>query len=299
MRRLFVLLITFISFISTHHAQELNCQVQINASQVQTADLGIFRDMKTSVEQFMNGRKWTEDDFLNHEKIDCSIQITITKMVTVSSFSATVQIQSARPVYNTNYSTLVFNFADRDWDFEYIESLPLNFNDNTYMTNLTSMLAFYAYVIIGLDYDSYSELGGTPYFQKSLAVVNNAQPSNRPGWQPLGSNRNRYWINENLNSGQMIEIRKMLYSYHRLALDTYEVDPDKSRSIIFDGLNEVKKIRAINPNSILVISFFDAKAKEIANIFSEGNLQLRKQAYDLVVGIDPSNKETYEKMIQN
>ncbi len=296
-KKLFVLLFTCWGIVT--HAQELNCQVSINASQVQTADQGIFRDMKTAVEQFMNGRKWTDNSFLNHEKIDCSIQITITKMPSIGSFSATVQVQSARPVFNSNYSTLVFNFADRDWDFEYIESLPLDFNDNTYTNNLTSMLAFYAYLILGYDYDTFSELGGSPYFQKSLAVVNNAQQSNRPGWQPLGSNRNRYWINENLNNGQYTDMRKVFYNYHRLALDTYEKDPDKSRTIILEGLSVIKKARDINPNSILVVSFFDAKSKEIANIFSEGNIQVRRQAYDLVVAIDPSNKGNYERMIKN
>ncbi len=300
MRRLSIALtIVFALIRISVSAQELNCQVSVNASQVQTADQGIFRDMKTVIEQFMNGRKWTDNDFLNQEKIDCSIQITITKMPAIGSFSASVQVQSARPVYNTNYSTLVFNFADRDWDFEYIESLPLDFNENTYTSNLTSMLAFYAFLIIGYDYDSFSELGGSPYFQKSLAIVNNAQQANRPGWQPLGSNRNRYWINENLNNGQYTEMRKMFYSYHRLALDTYEVDPEKSRILILQGLQEIKKVRDINPNSILVISFFDAKSKEIANIFSEGNIQVRRQAYDLMTTIDPTNKGNYEKMIKN
>jgi hypothetical protein len=298
MRKLFIVAGFSLLSISVF-AQELNCQVSINPSQVQTADQGIFRDMKTAIEQFMNGRKWTDNDFQNHEKIDCSIQITITKMPAIGSFSATVQVQSARPVFNTNYSTLVFNYADRDWDFEYIESLPLNFNENTYTSNLTSMLAFYDFLIIGYDYDTFSELGGSPYFQKSLAVVNNAQQSNRSGWQPLGSNRNRYWINENLNNGQYTEMRKMFYSYHRLALDTYENDPENSRTVILQGLQEVKKIRDINPNSILVVSFFDAKSKEIANIFSEGNIQVRRQAYDLMVTIDPSNKGNYEKMIKN
>jgi hypothetical protein len=121
-------------------------------------------------------------------------------------------VQSARPVYNSSYTTLLLNFADRDWEFEYLESQPLEFNDNTFTNNLTSMLAFYAYVIIGLDYDSYSEMGGTPYFQKALLVVNNAQSSNRPGWQALAGNRNRYWLVENLINSQMIDVRRASYS---------------------------------------------------------------------------------------
>jgi len=280
-------------------AQELNCTVTINSTQITTSDRGIFRDMKTGIEHFMNSRKWTTDAFKNYEKINCNMLITITKMPNIGSFSASVQIQAARPVYNSNYSSLIFNFADRDWEFEYIESLPFEFNDNTYTTNLTSMLALYAYVIIGVDYDSFSELGGTPYFQKALAVVNNAQQANRPGWQPLSSNRSRYWIVENYNNGQMVEMRKSFYSYHRLALDTFDKDPDKSREIILRGLRDVKKVRDISPTSILVISFFDAKSKELANIYSTGNIQVRREAYDIITSIDPSNRASYEKIVQN
>jgi hypothetical protein len=280
-------------------AQELNCTVTINSTQITTSDRGIFRDMKTGIEQFMNSRKWTNDAFKSHEKIDCNMLITITKMPAIGNFSASVQIQAARPVYNSNYSSLIFNFADRDWEFEYIESLPLEFNDNNYTANLTSMLALYAYVIIGVDYDTFGELGGSPYFQKALAVVNNAQQANRPGWQPLSSNRSRYWIVENYNNGQMVDMRKASYAYHRLALDTFDKDPDRSREIIRGVLRDIKKIRDITPTSILVVSFFDAKSKELANIFSTGNIQVRREAYDIITAIDPSNRSSYEKIVQN
>lgn len=282
------------------NAQELNCNVTINATQVNTSDRGIFRDMETAIEQFMNSRKWTNESYKTHEKINCNMLITITKMPTIGSFSATVQIQAARPVYNSNYNSLIFNFADRDWEFEYIESLPLEYNDNSYSSNLTSMLALYAYLILGIDADTFAELGGTPFFQRALTVVNNAQQSNRPGWQSIGgNNRSRYWIVENLNNSQMTDLRKSLYSYHRLGLDTFDQDPDKSRRIILEGLKDVKKVRDVNPNAILVISFLDAKSKELANIFSAGNIQIRREAYDIVTAIDPSNRSTYDKMIQN
>jgi hypothetical protein len=294
----FFLLLLFI-LPAASFGQELRCTVTINSTQVATSDRGIFRDMKTNIEQFMNTRKWTNDAYKNHEKIDCNMLITITQMPSIGNFEASVQIQSARPVYNTNYSTLLFNFADRDWEFEYIESLPLEYNDNTYTTNLTSMLALYAYLIIGVDYDSFSELGGTTFFQRALQVVNNAQQSNRPGWQSLGSNRNRYWIVENLNNPQMTDLRKAFYAYHRLGLDTFDKDPDKSREVILKGLRDIKKVRDVNPQAILVVSFFDAKGKELGNIFSAGNIQLRREAYDIIVSIDPSNSSNYEKIIQN
>ncbi len=283
----------------TVRGQELNCSVTINATQVQTSDRGIFSDMENAIEQFMNTRKWTNDIFRPHEKINCNFLINITKMPAIGTFEASVQVQSARPVFNTNYPSLLFNFADRDWEFEYIESMPLEFSDNNFTTNLTSMLAFYAYVIIGLDYDSFSELGGTPHFQKALQVVNNAQQSSHSGWQALGSNRNRYWLIEALINTQNQPLRKMLYSYHRLALDTFGEDPDKSRTIILEGLRELKKIRDINPNSILIVSFLDAKGKELANVFSNGNIQVRREAYDIITAIDPSNRSSYEKILQN
>lgn len=297
MRKLAIVILVLMS--TNSFAQELNCSVSINASQIQTSDAGVFNDMENAIEQFMNARKWTNDTYKNHEKIVCNILITITKMPAIGSFSASVQVQSARPVFNSNYTSLLFNFADREWEFEYIESMPLEYNDNTFTTNLTSMLAFYAYLIIGLDYDSFSELGGTPYFQRALSVVNNAQQSGMPGWQAIGSNRNRYWIIENLNNPQMVDLRKAIYNYHRHGLDIFESDPEQSRQVILDGLKDIKKIRDINPNAILVVSFFDAKGKELADIFSDGNIQVRRQAYDIITAIDPSNRNNYQKIIEN
>ncbi|HYG02355.1 MAG TPA: DUF4835 family protein, partial [Chryseosolibacter sp.] len=258
-----LLTIVLIFLVSASMAQELNCSVSINASQVQTSDRAVFKDMENALEQFMNTRKWTNDDFKTHEKIKCNILLTITKMPSIGSFNATVQVQSARPVFNTNFESLLFNFADRDWEFEYIDSQPLEYNDNTFTTNLTSMLAVYAYLILGIDYDSFSELGGTAFFQRAQMVVNTAQQSNRAGWQSLGSNRNRYWIVENFNNAQMSDIRKAYYSYHRLGLDTFDKNPDKSREVILNGLRDIKKVRDVNPNSILVVSFLDAKSKEL------------------------------------
>lgn len=298
MRKLLVVFFVLITFCAS--AQELNAVVTINVGpKVQTTDRNVFRDMKTAFQQFLNARKWTSDVYQPHEKINCSILININDMPAIGVFSASVQIQSARPIYNSNYNSLLLNFADRDWEFEYIESQPLEFNDNTYINNLTSMLAFYAYLVIGMDYDSFSELGGTPHFQKALMVVTNAQSSNRNGWQSQGNNRNRYWIIENLLNPQMTDVRKAMYSYHRLGLDTFDKTPDQSRQIILAGLKNIKKARDVNPLAVLVVSFFDAKSKELANIFSEGQLPVRREAYDVITSIDPSNQTTYGKIIQN
>jgi hypothetical protein len=280
-------------------AQEFICKVIVNADQVQTTDRAIFREMERVFAQFLMSRKWSSDSYRPHERIACSFLININKMPSIGSYVATVQVQSARPVYNTNYQSPLFNFADREWEFEYVESLPLEYNDNAFTTNLTSMLAFYAYVILGMDYDSFSEMGGTPYFQKALNIVNVAQQSNRSGWQPLDGNRTRYALIENLTNSQMSDLRKGAYAYHRLALDTYDKNPDESRNIILGALRNIRKIWGVYPNSIGVIAFMDAKRTELANLFSEGSMQVRREAYDLLVSIDPAKRDFFNKIVQN
>lgn len=279
-------------------AQELNVKVVINADQIQTSDRAVFKDMERSFANFLNTRKWTSDTYKNHERINCSIFLNISKMPSIGNFQASAQITSGRPVFNTNYESVLLNFADRDWEFEYIESQPLEYNDNAYLGNLTSMLAFYAYLIIGMDYDAFSELGGTPYFQKALMVVNNAQSSGRAGWQALSSSRNRYSLIESINNPQMLELRKNTYKYHRLALDIFDKNPDQSRTLVLDILKEVKKAWTINPTSIFVITFFDSKSVELVNIFSTGNLGVRREAYDILTSIDPK-RTIYQKIISN
>lgn len=295
-KHLFVIVILFAGV--TAFGQELNFKVTVNADQIQTTDRAVFKDMERAFANFLNTRKWTNDSYASQEKINCTLFLNIKEMPSIGNFTANAQIASARPVYNSNYETVLLNFADREWEFQYIESLPLEYNDNTYISNLTSMLAFYAYIVLGMDYDSFSELGGSPYIQKALIVVNNAQATNSAGWTALGNTRNRYALVENLNNPQMVELRKNTYKYHRLALDMFDKDPDKSREIILDALRNVKKVWTIYPNSIFVISFFDTKATELVNIFSQGNLNVRREAYDLLVSMDPK-RNIYQKIISN
>jgi hypothetical protein len=291
--------ILFLCFITlASHGQELNCKVTINDQQISTSDRSVFKDMERAFANFLNTRKWTSDSYKNYEKINCTLFINISSMPSIGSFKANAQITSARPVFHSNYETVLLNFADRDWEFEYIESQPLEFNDNSYITNLTSILAYYAYIMIGMDYDSFSELGGSPHFQKALAVVNNAQPAGRVGWQALSGTRNRYALIENINNPQMVDLRKNTYRYHRLALDTYEKTPDASREIILDVVRNVKKVWTINPTSIFVISFFDTKSVELTNIFSEGSISVKRDAYDILTSID-SKRTVYQKIISN
>lgn len=280
------------------YTQELNVKFTINADQVQTTDRAVFKDMERAFANFMNSRKWGNDTYKNYEKINCRIFINISKMPSIGNFTSSAQITVARPVFNTNYESVLLNFADREFEFEYIESQPLDYNDNTYFNNITSMLAFYAYIILGVDADSFSDMGGNPYFQKALTVVNNAQGSNRPGWDALGSNRSRYALIESLNNPQTVDLRKGIYKYHRLALDTFEKNPEDSRIMILDVLKAVKKVWTINPSSVFVVSFFDSKANELANLFSDGSLPVRREAFDLLTQLDPK-RNIYQKIVAN
>ncbi|UII21429.1 DUF4835 family protein [Fulvivirga ligni] len=296
MYKIITIILIFIT--TAAFSQELNCKVTVNSDQVQSSDKRVFTDMENAFSQFLNSRKWTNDTYESFERIKCNIIITLQNPTSIGSYQATVQVQSARPVYNSNYETIVLNFADRDWTFEYVESQPLQFNENTFTSNLTSLLAFYANIIIGMDYDTFSPMGGNLYFQKALEIATNAQQSNRPGWNSLGSNRNRYFLIENLNNPQLAPVREGTYKYHRLALDTFDQDKENSRKEISEVLKTLEKTRTNYPNSILIISFLDAKGDELVNMFSEGNIQVRRQAYDILTKIDPSQSTSYEKIIK-
>ncbi|MEQ9423455.1 MAG: DUF4835 family protein [Cyclobacteriaceae bacterium] len=280
-------------------AQELNCSVFVNADRVETTERDVFKEMEVAFSQFLNNRKWTNDFYTVDEKINCNLVINIQEMPSVGVFNATVQIVSARPIYGTDYESIMFNFADRDWNFEYNESQPLQFDDNVFTNNITSLLGYYAYIIIGLDYDSFGKLGGDQYFQKAWNVVNVAQQSNRQGWDQFNSNRNRYWLAENLINSQMRPIREGLYDYHRLGMDKFNEEPDEARKKISDVLASIQNVNRSRPNSILTISFMDAKADEITQIFSEGNPAIRRETYNTVTKLDPSNTDKYQPMIKN
>lgn len=293
-----LLIIFFFLQMSFLKAQELNCSINIQlGNKVRTTERGVYDDMENSFEQFFNNRKWTTDQFKVHERIKCNINLVIDDSPSPGQHSASVQIQSARPIFGSNYESIVLNFADRDWQFEYVESQPLDFSDNNYNSNITSILAFYAYIIIGFDYDTYSELGGTTYFQKALNVVTNAQQSNRPGWKSLENNRNRYWLIENLTNKRMEPIRKGLYTYHRLAMDTYVENEDQGREKIIPILKDLQSIKKQYPASILVISFLDAKSDELINIYSKGDINIRRDAFSILSEIDPSNRDSYNDIV--
>ncbi|MEO9871025.1 type IX secretion system protein PorD [Ekhidna sp.] len=290
--------LAFLFIYSASFSQELNCRVIVNAQQVQTTERAVFREMETEFAQFLNTTKWTNDDFGEEEVINCNLVITISEMPSIGVFVASVQVLASRPAFGTSYESVVMNFADRDWQFEYVQSQPLIFNENTFTNNITSLLAYYAYMVIGFDYDTFSELGGTPHFQKAFQIVNNAQQTSFPGWQQFNSVRNRYWLVENVQNPQLEPVRKALYAYHRNGLDIMVEDRPQAEKNILGALSEIQKANRARPRSILTISFMDAKSGEIQQIFSEANLATRRQAYNLLSNIDPSRTDDYKALIE-
>lgn len=280
-------------------SQELNCNVIVNADRVETTDRRIFQDMQTAFSQFLNNRRWTDDNYDVAERINCNLVITIEEMPIVGTFKATVQIQSSRPVYGTSYESLMLNFADRDWHFEYVESQPLDFNENSFSSNIASMLAYYAYIILGIDYDSFETLGGTSFFERANNQVILAQESNMPGWKQFDSQRNRYWLAENFLSPIFTPVRESIYLYHIQGLDLFLENPDASRSTILEVLKKLQVANRSRPNSIFTIAFLDAKSNELINIFSEGDMNIRRQAYEILRTLDPTLTSKLGKIINN
>ena len=287
----------FVSF--AVQSQELNCNVEIDASNVQlnAADKALVTELKTIIMNFMNNRKWTNDIFNPQERIKCNIYITIKSMPAYGSFDATASIQCARPVFNSNYESTLLNFFDKRFSFDYNPSQPLDFNENSYFSNLTSMLAFYAYVIIGVDYDSFSKLGGTPYFEKARNIAMVAE-SYQEGWKQSESTNNRYWLIENFNNQQFLAWREGLYTYHRLAMDKFIDNPEQSRNDILDFLKKTKQPLQAQPYSILIKSFFVAKSGELINVFSGATPEIKKTAVDLLKDLDPLNSERYSAILK-
>jgi hypothetical protein len=291
--------LVFISFLT--FAQELNFTVIINSDRSRIQNTDVFNQMKASFEQFLNGRSWTTDEFRAEERIKGNLLITINDVPQVGSYNATVQIQTVRPVYGTNFESLLFNFADRNWNFEYIESQPLEFNRFTYLNNVSSLLAFYAHVALGIDYDSFEIRGGDDFFEIANDIVNNAQQSGRQGWgQSTSDRRNRYWlINDIYISSVYSKIRDAYYLYHRQGLDVLQVQPDQAYINILEAIRILAEANEAQPNGIFTISFMDAKSDEVAQILKNAPLEIRIEAVELLLEVDPNNAKKYNDLLKS
>ncbi|MEN2284231.1 DUF4835 family protein [Algoriphagus sp. SE2] len=281
--------------------QELNFTVIINSDRARIQNTTVFSTMKTSFEQFLNGRSWTNDEFRPEERIKGNLLITINDVPQVGVYNATVQIQTVRPIYGTNYESLLFNFADRNWNFEYIESQPLEFNRFNFLNNISSLLGYYAHIALGLDYDSFSSKGGDDFFEIANDIVNNAQQSGRPGWvQSPTDRRNRYWlINDLYTSSVYSPIREAYYLYHRQGLDILQVDPEKAYQNMLEAVKMVAEANKAQPNGILTITFMDAKGDEISQVFKNASLEIRTELVELLLEVDPNNARKYNELLKS
>ena len=251
------------------NAQELNAQVIVNSDLVNQTNQQIFKTLEQSLNEFINTQVWTNQELLNQEKITCSFVLNLSNYNN-DQFEATLQVQSQRPVFDSNYDTPIMNFLDRDIIFSYQEFQPLFFNKSSFESNLVSLLSFYVYVIIGLDADTFVENGGSSYYEEALQVLNLAQVTSRKGWKPSDGIRNRFWLIDNLRANTFREYREALYAYHRYGLDQMTSAPLEGKEAIMKAIIQLEALFLRSPNAFLLQVFFDAKVEEIVNIFKEG-----------------------------
>ncbi len=283
--------------------QEFNCQVTIITEakvEVSTADKAMLDQMKTSIYEFMNNQQWTNDKFKTEERINCQIQIQITAIPSFGNYSGSMQIQSSRPAFNSSYNSTLFNFQDDNVQISYVGGAALVLPKNGYKDNLSSLLGFYGYFMLGMDYDSFSLKGGTPYFNQAQQIVSNAQSSGLAGWQSNETGKgknNRYWLVDNILHQLFEPLRECNYEYHRKGVDALYEDKVKGRKAIFEALNKLNKITATRPNSVNLLNFCQAKTIEIKNLFIDADAKDKTEVVNLLKKIDPANSSKYEQIL--
>ncbi|MCB0514509.1 MAG: DUF4835 family protein [Chitinophagales bacterium] len=257
-------------FCTFAQAQELNCTVRILSTGLQVTDPAIFQTLETDLQTFMNNTKWTNDAYQPDERIECTFNINIREEAGSNTFKAEASIQANRPVYNSSYVTPTFEHKDVEWNFDYIQYMPLQFDKNAYLTELTSLMAYYAYIILGYDADSFVKEGGTPYFQMAQSVMNKAQTSGREGWMGTDSRRrSRYWIVDNMLNTRFQLLRQAYYSYHIQGLDKMYENAEIGRQGVVEAITLVERAAKENPNSIALDVFSNTKGDEIIDVFKD------------------------------
>lgn len=267
MRNILVVLLLVLSF--TGISQELNCKVIVNAQQTGNENFPIFKTLEKQLTEFVNKTKWTNQKFAPQERVDCSMFINIVEY-SGESFSATLQVQSSRPTYGSSYSSPIYNFNDKDFNFGYLEFQNLIFNPTQYESNLVSVLAFHVYMVLGLDADSFAEKGGDPYFKQAQIITNYSQQSNSVGWKLEDGLQSRFALIDNIMSPTFKEFREVMYTYHRGGMDVMAENNKKGKEEIAMALSTFKDMNSRRPNSFLLRTFFDAKADELEQVFSDG-----------------------------
>jgi hypothetical protein len=298
--RYLILALATVILTQTVCSQELNCNVQVSAQQIQGSNRQIFENMQRDIYEFLNGTVWTNHVFSYAERIDCNILINLTDQISADEFSGTIQIQARRPVYNTTYSATMLNFIDNSFRFQYVEFQPLEFDPTVHRSNLVSVLAYYVYIILGFDYDSFSALGGTEYFRMAEKIVTNAQNAPQAGWKPYdGSrNRNRYWLVENILNKEYEEVRHFIYQYNMNGLDRMESRVTEARASIVESLRLLQSVYRKRPDPFMYLLqiVLEARSDEFVNIFSESFPEERGRVVEILSEIDPANKSKYERI---
>ncbi len=297
----YYLLLSGCLFTLNLHAQELQCNVEVLGDKIQNVDAKVFQSLKKGLTDFLNNRKWTTDNFKPNEKIECNFLLTLEGTAGENTYKASLNIQSSRPVYNTGYNTPMVNYVDRDVIFKYAETQVLNFDDNRVSgsnaleSNLTAIFAYYAYLIIGLDYNSFQQDGGLNYLKRAQNIVNNAPEEGKQitGWKATEGTRNRYWLADQLLSPRFSKFSEYWYSFHRLGLDRMSQDPQEARKVILDGIATLTEINNDNPSSILMQFFFNAKTNEFVNILTQTPAPERKDYISQLSRIDVPGSARY------
>jgi len=298
MKYLSLIILSLLFMSENLFSQELRCNVTVNSSRIQGANQNLFRTMQSDIYEFMNTRKWTEHVYSYDEKLKCNIMILLEEQISADEFSGSIQVQLIRPVFDSSYETTILNIKDNDFRCKYVEFQPLEFNETSNRDYLTNILAYYAYVILGYNYDTFSLEGGTPFFEKAQAIVNNSQNLPVKGWKSFESERNRYWLLENIMNKSYSDFRKCMYNYHRNGLDLMSQRAEEGRANIADSLRDLQKVFRKRPSTYILQMFFDSKVDELINIFTKSYPDERSRVLTILNEIDPSNGSKYAKISQ-
>lgn len=301
MRRTGIILLAMaLSF--TAYGQELRCNVQVVSQQVQGSNKQVFQTLQNAIYEFMNNWVWTNHVYTIEERIECNLMINITEQISADEFKGTLTVQASRPVYNSNYTTTTLNFIDNDIHFRYVEFSPLEFDLNSFTSNLTSILGFYAYYILGLDYDTFSMFGGTPYFANAERIVINAQNTAESGWKPLDdlAHKSRYWLSKDILDPDYEPLREFNYRYHRLGLDLMDEKVAEGRAEITNSLELIQDIyrKRPDPYMYLLRLVFDSKVDELINVYTESYPEERNRAHAILIEVDKTNTNKYKAILE-